>query len=769
MVRRTMRAREEDIMTKLEIMAGVSFVDIPEAGLAILCGCPENVVKFLIKRGVMRWTERRGVKFETGPNAILLSEVPVQGGRFCNLAEFPVLQMLYRQGMIVPEHPNNSGLKPMLIGLREQVEAQSRYIYLGNYGLPSREELEQAGLSSEDALDQHRMKLKFAFGAIRQTEELLDLKIIDGHALELRNGAFVRRIGINRYEFIFGGASTEVDLNLPPGERYRSPYTLPQKANGLAAIGLTAFAIVHLGEGDGWDVDRPCMGSLIIHRGEPYLIDAGPNIEESLEAVGLRARDLRGIFQTHVHDDHFVGLTALFASDRRIPFFSIPCVRRTVERKLGALCGIDERDFNRFIEVHDLDEGRWNDLEGLEVMPVLSPHPVENATFRFRVRDGDGWKSYAHLADLTSFAVLDSMVTADPSAAGMSADKVERVKRSYLDPADLKKIDAGGGMIHGDAEDFAGDLSGTILVSHTDSLSAALAAGLPVASFGDVSILARAVRGAARPAHEPAAADAVVFAALERSSLFGGQVSRERLAAMAAASTRVRYGDGEAIAEEAEPAVFILERGRAAVRFGGRAVSFLCPGDFFGEERVLVENCCLFEAMAEREAEGTLVPARVIEDCPIVLWRLREEHERRLSLVKIRFRFEWRSEYSVRCEEIDIQHRRLFTMLGDIAAAFASEGRCPDAQDRLRDLVAFAAEHFSTEERLMRSRSFPGAADHELEHAALMKEAKRRLAEAECGDDAEAEAMTDFLKGWLLKHTLLADRMYIPWLAGSAG
>ena len=123
-------------MEKKRILDGVCVVDIPEAGLSVLCGCPANVVKFLARSGVIRPIERDGVRFESGPNAILLSELPVQGGRFCNLGEFPVLQMLYRQGMILPRHPNNTGLRPMIVGLRDQVEAQRRYVYLGNVDAP---------------------------------------------------------------------------------------------------------------------------------------------------------------------------------------------------------------------------------------------------------------------------------------------------------------------------------------------------------------------------------------------------------------------------------------------------------------------------------------------------------------------------------------------------------------------------------------------------------------------------------------------------------
>jgi hemerythrin len=194
-------------MTKTDIANGMSLVEIPDAGLSVLCGCPENAVKFLIKRGIIREVERDGQRFETGPNAILLSEMPVQGGRFRNLGEFPVLQMLYRQGMIIPGHPNNTGARPMIIGMRDQVEAQSRYIYSGNYGLSTIEELEATGLASGKTAELFRLKLKFAFGSIRKTEELLDLRVFDGHAIELRGGAFVRRIGANRYEFLHDGQS----------------------------------------------------------------------------------------------------------------------------------------------------------------------------------------------------------------------------------------------------------------------------------------------------------------------------------------------------------------------------------------------------------------------------------------------------------------------------------------------------------------------------------------------------------------------------------
>ncbi|GEM_PF-1316562 len=79
-------------MRVINVSAGIYWIDIPEAGLYVLCGCPADSVKHLMKRGLIVTEDKNGALCETGPNAILLSEVPIQNERLSNLAEFPVLQ-----------------------------------------------------------------------------------------------------------------------------------------------------------------------------------------------------------------------------------------------------------------------------------------------------------------------------------------------------------------------------------------------------------------------------------------------------------------------------------------------------------------------------------------------------------------------------------------------------------------------------------------------------------------------------------------------------
>ncbi|MGE5503102.1 MAG: bacteriohemerythrin [Actinomycetota bacterium] len=472
-------------LRKIEVTTGIWWVEIPEADLRIVCGCPADAVKHLMKRGLIVPTERNSVAFETGPNAILLSDAMVQSGNFSNLAEFPVLQMLYRQGMIIPNHPGNTGVKPLLIGSNEQVQAQLQYIYRGNYGLVTEEEMVEAGVDAATARDMMRLKLKFAFGRIRHPTELIDTLSVDKEPVEIRGGVTVRRLRFNVFEFAYKGETATVDLNLPPLETYECPYPL-----GFYQVSREYFAVMHSGEGDGWDINRPSMGSILMFQGKVYLVDAGPNILFSLTALGIGVNEIEGIFHTHSHDDHFAGLTTLIRSDHRLKYYATPLVRASVAKKLAALLGIEESAFADYFDVRDLAMGEWNDVEGLEVKPVFSPHPVETTTFLFRAVWEGGWRTYAHLADICRLSVLKSFVTDDADAPGCSAAFFEKVAADYAEPVDVKKVDVGGGMIHGDAYDFRDDRSGKIILAHTaqKSTRAQKAIGSS-ASFGTVDVL----------------------------------------------------------------------------------------------------------------------------------------------------------------------------------------------------------------------------------------------------------------------------------------
>ncbi len=448
-------------LRKFHVTTGVYLVEAAAAGLSVLCGCPGDVIKHLMRRGLIVEAEANGVRYETGPSVILLSDVMLQNGMFCNLAEFPVLQMLYLQGMIVPGHPNNRGQKPLIVGLPEQVQTQMRYIHRGNYGLNSKDELVAAGATPAQADELMAMKLRFAFGHIQEPEELVDTLFLAGEPVVLPGGLELRRTGLNVFEFRQDGEVLSVDLNLEPDQHYPAPYTL-----GKYSVDRDYFSVVHTGDGDGWDANRPCMSSMVMFQGRVYLIDAGPSLHHNLTALGISVNELDGLFHTHCHDDHFAGMTALLHADRRIKYYATPLVRASVTKKFAALMNTTDDVFEHCFEPHDLEPDAWNNIDGLEVRPLLSPHPVETSCYVFRAPWEGSYRSYAHFADLISLQALRDM-RATNSKPGISQAFYDKVAADYAIPADVKKIDIGGGMIHGMVEDFRSDTSHKIVLSHT--------------------------------------------------------------------------------------------------------------------------------------------------------------------------------------------------------------------------------------------------------------------------------------------------------------
>jgi hemerythrin len=388
-------------MEKIKVTNGVYWIDIPEENFYILCGTPADVVKHLMRRGLITSKKKRGVTYETGPNAILLCDVALQNGVFCNLAEFPILQMLYRQGLIVPNHPNNKGVKPLLIGVENQIKAQLEYIYRGNYGLISHEEIIASGSTESEARDIMRLKLKFAFGKFSTPDELLETKVINsGSVVKLRGKITILRKRLNVYEFNNGKTSMTVDLNLAAQQTYDPPYKL-----GFHKLNREYFSIIHSGEGNGWDIYRPCMASIVIFQGKIYLVDVGPTIVSSLLALGINVNEIEGVFHTHSHDDHFAGLTALVRSDHRIKYFATSLVRHSVAKKFSALMSIDEDQFSRYFQVCDIEFDHWNNINGMEVKPIFSPHPVETSILIFRARWENQYNTHA-LAGTTKHETL---------------------------------------------------------------------------------------------------------------------------------------------------------------------------------------------------------------------------------------------------------------------------------------------------------------------------------------------------------------------------
>jgi hemerythrin len=856
---------------KIDVAPGIQWIEVPEADLRVLCGCPADAVKHLIKRGLIIPQEVKGVACETGPNAILLSDFSLQNGEFANLGEFPVLQMFYKQGLILPGHPNNTGRKPLLIGSIEQLESQMHYVYRGNYGLVSREEITQAGVPAEQLAEMMRLKLKFAFGRIWPTHDFLDTRIVGDDPVEVADGVSVRRLRPNLFEFTHGGETVTVDIGLQPGETYKCAYPLDYQR-----FQPEYFGVIHSGEGDGWDPHRPCMSSIITFRGSVYVIDAGPHLADNMAALGIGINQVNGIFHTHAHDDHFAGITTLMRAGRRIPYYATPLVRASVEKKLVALLETEEDHFADFFDVRDLVFDVWNDIDGLQVMPIFSPHPVETNAFVFRALCGDSYRTYAHLADIVSREVLQSMVADQPEAPGRCREAVERTFTAYLVPVDLKKIDVGGGMVHGSARDFREDTSARILLAHraggltpeekeigysavfgaVDILEAGHSEGirrhafeylevsLPGVSLQDlrtlvnypvteinpgaivlgegdtaqeillvlsgvvekirpraqpfghvsagsligigavldnrpsqytyrassfvrgiripVSLYAEVLRRNGLLARARRTADLQAF--LDTTELFGEDLPVAVLGRIVDAASERRFRPGEAIIGQDLHALNIIRSGVVERAVGNKVVDVLREREFFGEEGAILKIPYLFGARALEETAVCQIPGGIVEDIPILRWKLFEAYQQRVARVvhrgdKTGF-FIWRDAFSINVAHMDSHHKRLIG-IGNAIIEHLREDADHDSLIKAFDaLVDYTRYHFSAEEKLMALYGYPKAENHGKRHEDLVLQVVEFRKQVLFGDVPEKARFRHFFKSWLVRHILEEDRKY---------
>ncbi|NWJ42390.1 MAG: hemerythrin family protein [Geothrix sp.] len=111
----------------------------------------------------------------------------------------------------------------------------------------------------------------------------------------------------------------------------------------------------------------------------------------------------------------------------------------------------------------------------------------------------------------------------------------------------------------------------------------------------------------------------------------------------------------------------------------------------------------------------------------------------------------WSSRYETGIDTIDTQHRALFDALNQLTEAFRTGTSEEHVKAGLNALLAYALEHFQTEEAYMRERAYPGLAAHLAEHERLVGKAQQ-LEEQFRGGKAVTMEVTIFLADLLAQH-----------------
>lgn len=124
---------------------------------------------------------------------------------------------------------------------------------------------------------------------------------------------------------------------------------------------------------------------------------------------------------------------------------------------------------------------------------------------------------------------------------------------------------------------------------------------------------------------------------------------------------------------------------------------------------------------------------------------------------------QWSNSISVRVDNIDAQHKKLFEITNRLIDAFkAGSG---DFLEVISELVEYTTVHFHDEQMVMMNAKFPGLAAHTAEHDKFIAKVEEFLQAYGEGNEDVGSKMLVFLRDWLFAHTSGLDMEFAQFLA----
>ena len=124
----------------------------------------------------------------------------------------------------------------------------------------------------------------------------------------------------------------------------------------------------------------------------------------------------------------------------------------------------------------------------------------------------------------------------------------------------------------------------------------------------------------------------------------------------------------------------------------------------------------------------------------------------------------WDEKYSVGVKALDGQHTKLFEILNNLHAAMMKGQARSVTGPLLHELIGYAHNHFTEEEKIMTAAKYPALTDHKVLHADLVKQVQDFAVRYDLGEIALGHDLFNFLRDWLATHIQKEDRQYGPWL-----
>ena len=118
---------------------------------------------------------------------------------------------------------------------------------------------------------------------------------------------------------------------------------------------------------------------------------------------------------------------------------------------------------------------------------------------------------------------------------------------------------------------------------------------------------------------------------------------------------------------------------------------------------------------------------------------------------------------------IDAEHMAMVRLFNQLTEAVTSKKGKRACGNILDNIIEYTISHFKLESELMDGYKFPKSAQHNVEHAQLIRQARNYRAKFQAGALGSHIELIHFPEDWLTRHILTSDKELGEFLAKQAG
>jgi len=117
----------------------------------------------------------------------------------------------------------------------------------------------------------------------------------------------------------------------------------------------------------------------------------------------------------------------------------------------------------------------------------------------------------------------------------------------------------------------------------------------------------------------------------------------------------------------------------------------------------------------------------------------------------------WSDSLSLGIEEVDVQHKKLISLVNRLLVALREKRASEDLKDIFHELSEYTVYHFNAEENYMLQLEYPKLEKHREQHSLLKKEVRDFQSRIFHQEQIDIEEVKGFIRSWLIEHILQHD------------